>query len=70
MGEQVTISRKYQVVIPKSIREQTQLKPGQKLSVMVKHGIVSLVPVLPLDKLQGILGGVPMEDYREEEDFD
>ena len=68
MSDQVTVSRKYQVVIPKAVREQISIKPGQKLMVMVKHGILSLVPVLPLDELQGLLRGINTEGLREEED--
>jgi len=68
MAEQVTVSRKYQVVIPRSVREELKIKPGQKMMVMVKHGLVSLVPVLPLEELRGIAAGINMEGYREEED--
>jgi AbrB family looped-hinge helix DNA binding protein len=68
MAEQVTVSRKYQVVIPRSVREELRLKPGQRLMVMVKHGRISLVPVMPLEQLRGIAVGINMEGYREEED--
>ena len=68
MAEQVTLSRNYQVVIPKAVREQLKMKPGQKFSVMVKHGMVTLVPIITLDQLQGLLKGANPEGYREEED--
>ena len=68
MAEQVTVSRKFQVVIPRSVREQMKIEPGQKLMVMVKHGSVSLVPIITLDQLQGLLKGANTEGYREEED--
>ncbi len=68
MAEQVTVSRKYQVVIPKSVRDEVRMKPGQKLMVQVRHGVVSLVPIVSLDELQGLLRGANPEGYREEED--
>jgi AbrB family looped-hinge helix DNA binding protein len=67
-SEQVTVSRKYQVVIPRAVREQVKLKAGQQLMVMVKHGMISLVPVLSLDDLQGVFRGMDYAGYREEED--
>ena len=66
--DETTVSSKYQVVIPKRVRESVNLKPGQKLMVMVKHGIISLVPVLELDELQGIARGANTEGFREKVD--
>ncbi len=66
--DEVTVSSKYQVVIPKRVRERIGLKPGQKLMVMVKHGIISLVPVLELDELQGFVKGINTEGLREKVD--
>lgn len=68
MAAQVTVSRKFQVVIPRSVREQMKIEPGQKLMVMVKHGLVSLVPIITLDQLQGLIPGADAEGYREEEE--
>jgi AbrB family looped-hinge helix DNA binding protein len=44
----VTISPKYQVVIPKSIRDSLGLKPGQKVQAIEYQGRVELVPVRPV----------------------
>ena len=66
--DETTVSSKYQVVIPKRVRERIGLKPGQKLMVMVKHGIISLVPVLELDELRGIARGANTDGYREKVD--
>ena len=42
------VSTKFQVVIPKDIREETGLRKGQTLQVMGKGGVISLVPERPL----------------------
>jgi AbrB family looped-hinge helix DNA binding protein len=64
----VTISPKYQVVIPKSIRESLGLKPGQKIQAIEYNGRVELVPVRPIREMRGFLSGidttVPREDDR------
>ena len=66
--DEVTVSSKYQVVIPKRVRERMGLKPGQKLMVIAKHGIISLVPVRELDELQGFVKGINTDGYREKVD--
>ncbi len=68
MPDMTTVSSKYQVVIPKSVREQVRIKPGQKLMVLVKGESITLVPVLPLDELEGFVEGINTEGYRDEED--
>ena len=47
-----SISSKYQVVIPKEIREKIAVKPGQKLVIYERGGIIHLVPDIPLKKLR------------------
>ena len=49
----VTVSPKYQVVIPSEVRERLKLKPGQKLTVVEKDGIVRLIPVTAVKELSG-----------------
>ncbi len=49
-----SISSKYQVVIPKEIREKIAVKPGQKLVIYERGGIIHLVPDIPLKKLRGL----------------
>ena len=65
---QTTISSKYQVVIPKAARERLNLKPGQKLAVIVKGGAIHLVPIPSLEDLRGFVKGINIEGFREEED--
>jgi AbrB family looped-hinge helix DNA binding protein len=68
MSDMTTVSSKYQIVIPKSVREQVRIKPGQKLMVLVKGESITLVPVPSLDELRGFAKGINTEDYRDEED--
>jgi len=63
-----TVSSRYQVVIPKEVREQLEIRPGQKLQVLAKHGVVHLVPVVPLRDLVGFVKGIDTADLREKED--
>lgn len=65
---QVTISSKYQVVIPKPVREHLHLKPKQKLTVIEKDNLVILVPQASLDALRGFAPGIRTDDYREKQD--
>jgi AbrB family looped-hinge helix DNA binding protein len=56
--EIVTVSPKYQVVIPLSIRKALNLKPGQKVEVREKDGAVELVPLKPISAYRGFLKGI------------
>ena len=64
----VTISPKYQVVIPKRIRERLDLQPGQQVQVVEYDDRVEFVPVRPIASMRGFLSGidtaVPREDDR------
>ena len=64
----VTVSSKYQIVIPKSVREQLQITPGQKVVFLVKQGSVALVPLRPIEELYGIAPGIDTKNYRDEDD--
>ena len=61
----VTVSPKYQVVIPKKVRERMSIKPGQKLDMMVFNEMIVLVPYRPVEELRGILKGVDAVFERE-----
>jgi AbrB family looped-hinge helix DNA binding protein len=65
---ETTISPKYQIVIPKGVRKQLKLKGGQKLQVIVKGGVITLVPDRSLRELRGIFRGMDTTDVREEEE--
>jgi AbrB family looped-hinge helix DNA binding protein len=65
-----SISSKYQVVIPKEVREKIPMKPGQKLIIYEKGGIIHLVPEVPLKKLRGMFKGkgLTLKDLRDKSD--
>jgi AbrB family looped-hinge helix DNA binding protein len=54
----VTVSPKYQIVIPKDIREEASIKPGSRFEVMYINDCIELVPVIPLKTLRGSLAGI------------
>ena len=55
--ESTTISTKYQVVLPKAVRERYQLKPGQTLQLISLPDRIELVPLQPPAALRGFLKG-------------
>ena len=61
----VTISPKYQVVIPKEIREKLGLTPGQKVQTIVFEDRIELIPVKPIKKMKGFLKGIDTDVQRE-----
>jgi AbrB family looped-hinge helix DNA binding protein len=63
-----TVSPKFQIVIPKEIRERYDLKPGQQLSFVDRDGYVALVFPRPISELRGILKGAPLDGYRDKTD--
>lgn len=63
--ETVTISPKFQVVIPQRIRDALQLKPGQKVRVMQYGGRVEYVPIMPAHEARGFLKGIDTDVPRE-----
>ncbi|MBN2324791.1 MAG: AbrB/MazE/SpoVT family DNA-binding domain-containing protein [Spirochaetes bacterium] len=63
----VTISPKYQVVIPKSIRESLKLKPGQKIQAIVYQNRIELIPVKPMKQMRGFISGIDTTVKREDE---
>jgi AbrB family looped-hinge helix DNA binding protein len=63
----VTVSPKYQVVIPKAVREALHLRPGQKMQVIEYDGRIELVPERDIKELRGFLKGINTEFEREED---
>ncbi len=63
--EAVTVSPKYQVVIPKAVRERLGLLPGQKLQVIEYDGRIEMVPDRPVTELRGFLKGMNTRFDRE-----
>ncbi|MGH7181167.1 MAG: AbrB/MazE/SpoVT family DNA-binding domain-containing protein [Nitrospiraceae bacterium] len=63
-----TISTKFQIVIPKAVRDKLHLTPQQRLQVVEKGGVIILVPEVPLKSLKGALKGMSKTDLREKRD--
>ena len=63
----VTVSPKYQVVIPKTVRKALKLRPGQKMQVMEYEGRIELIPERDIKDLRGFLKGINTEFKREED---
>jgi len=63
----VTLSPKYQVVIPKTVRESLRLQPGQKMQVVEYDGRVEFIPERDIDELRGFLKGIDTDFEREED---
>jgi AbrB family looped-hinge helix DNA binding protein len=62
----VTVSPKYQVVIPKELREKLKLKAGQKLFVYALEGSIRMEPPRSIKGLRGMCKGMKWEaDYRD-----
>ena len=65
--ETVTVSPKYQVVIPKNVRKALGIRVGQKIQVVVYEGRIELVPVTPIKKLRGFAKGIDTSVEREDD---
>jgi AbrB family looped-hinge helix DNA binding protein len=63
----VTVSPKYQIVIPKTVRDALQLRPGQKMQIIEYNGRVELIPERDIKELRGFLKGINTEFKREED---
>jgi len=63
-----TISPKFQIVIPKDVREKLHLSPQQRLHVLERGGVITLVPEVPLKSLKGALKGMSKTGIREKKD--
>ena len=64
--EKVKVSPKFQVVIPKKVREQFQLKPGQELQIYILDGSIHLRRPGSIKDLRGIAKGmIWKDDYRD-----
>ncbi len=61
----VTISPKFQVVIPKTIREKLKLEPGQKVQAFAYQGRIELIPVREDSEMRGFLKGIDTRVQRE-----
>lgn len=63
--EVVTVSPKYEVVIPPSARRLLGIKPGHKVQVILYEGRIELIPLKPIKKMRGFLKGIDTAIERE-----
>ena len=63
--ETITVSPKFQVVIPKEIRESLKLAPGQKIQALLYENRIELIPLRPIKKMRGFLKGIDTSIDRE-----
>ncbi len=63
--QSVTVSPKYQIVIPKTVREALKLYPGQRMQIVEYAGRIELIPERDIKELRGFLRGIHREFNRE-----
>ena len=59
------VSPKYQVVIPKEIRKEVGIRPGQELQVVAKGGTITLIPDRTIASMRGFVRGIRTKGFRE-----
>lgn len=64
----VTLSPRFQVVIPQSVRKHMNLKPGEKFQVISFENRIELIPIQPMSQMRGFLKGFDPTFVREKED--
>ncbi|HEY8713433.1 MAG: AbrB/MazE/SpoVT family DNA-binding domain-containing protein [Thermoanaerobaculia bacterium] len=62
------VSPKYQVVIPKEIRKEVGIRPGQELQVVAKGGTITLIPDRTIASMRGFVRGIRTKGFREKKD--
>ena len=65
----VTVSPKFQVVIPREIREQMKIKPGQKMQMIENGGQITMIPFRSILEMRGFLKGMNTDFERDEDRF-
>jgi len=63
----LTLSAKYEVVIPEAIRDILRLRPGQELHALVRDNRIELIPVRVASELRGFLKGIDTSVKRDPE---
>lgn len=63
----VTVSPKYQIVIPKEIRESMGIVSGQKVQIMSYQGRIEVIPMRPMTEMKGFLKGIETSVVREDD---
>jgi len=63
----VTVSPKFQVVIPKEVRESMGIVSGQKIQMLTYRNRIELIPIRPMKKLKGFLKGIDTAVERDDD---
>lgn len=63
----VTVSPKFQIVIPKEIRESMGIVSGQKVQITSYQGRIEVIPLKPMKEMRGFLKGIDTTVRREED---
>ncbi len=63
--EAVLVSPKYQVVIPRAVREALRIRPGQKVQVIQYEDRIELIPIRSIQEMRGFLKGIDTTIERE-----
>jgi AbrB family looped-hinge helix DNA binding protein len=63
--ETVIVSQKYQIVIPRAIRDALNIQPGQKVHVLQLGEHIELIPLRPIGQARGFLRGIDTRIERE-----
>lgn len=63
----VTVSPKFQIVIPKEIRESMGIVSGQKVQITSYQGRIEVIPLKPMKEMRGFLKGIDTTVLREED---
>jgi AbrB family looped-hinge helix DNA binding protein len=64
----LTVSPKYQIVIPKEIRERLKIVPGEKFQMILVGKRIELIRLEPIENARGIFHHMDITNYRDEED--
>ena len=64
----VTVSPKFQVVIPERIRNNLEIRPGEKVVMIEKNGVIHIIRIGDIKNLRGKFKKLSVEGLREEED--
>lgn len=63
----VTVSPKFQVVIPKEVRESMGIVSGQKVQILTYRNRIELIPIKPIKQMKGFLKGINTEVMRDKD---
>jgi AbrB family looped-hinge helix DNA binding protein len=63
----VRVSSKFQVVIPRKVRESLRIRPGQKIQVLVYDNRIEFIPIRPMKRMRGFLKGIDTSVERDQD---